>query len=84
MRIKIEKAIDSFLESPSEYEDHFKSALTTLGINPDQDTILAFICGYILGRDEFSKNFDWGEYLDIMQRRTWELRQAFMITRIEK
>jgi len=84
MRTKIEKAIDSFLESPSEYEDHFKSALITLGIEPDLDTILAFICGYILGRDEFSKSFDWGEYLEIMKRRAWELRQAFVNTRIEK
>jgi len=81
-RIHIEEMIDSALEDPKGLADHIQSLLLEVGIDPNLETILSFVNGVIFG--VVGKNIrQWEKanetnYVSIMERRSWELRQAII------
>jgi len=93
VRSLVEEEIDNILKSPKETEEDARFVLTLQGIEPNLETVLSSITGMILGRvmqvyrliykrkmtpDELI------ELVELLKRRAFELRQAFISTRIEK
>jgi len=92
-RIGVEKEIDSMLKTPKRTERTFRYALKSQGIQPNLETLLAFLAGDLYG-------YVWGLYIhkykrmlnqdenneliDLLKRRAFELREAFVGTRIEE
>lgn len=93
LRTALEKSIDNFLKNPEGSEKNVSGVLIKQGIEPKLDTILSFLVGNAFGfvlswyatkhqRTPTSDEFD--DFNQLMKRRAWELRQAFIGTRIEK
>ena len=92
-RAVLEKNIDSVLEKPEEREEIYSSTLKEHGIEPNLETILSFITGFLTGLmaqfyvskyGRFLNADEIGELTELMKRRAFEIRMAFMGTRIEK
>ena len=92
-RSNIEDTVDLLLKDPKKYEVSYSEALKKLGIEPSLETVLSFSSGYILGLTaghiisrykRIMKIEEVTEFLNLMKRRAWELRQAFIGTRIEE
>lgn len=84
----IEEMIDEFIAHPKEYVHAFNNALVDLGINPNLESILAYVTGMITGSimafQHVESNdaapipsFAHFEYFPLIMRRANELRQAF-------
>jgi len=92
-RLWIETSIDEILENKEKYEKSTRIALRAQGIQPNLETVLSFItgtaCGLIFGYYRVKYNRDPSEnetieLLQILKRRSSELREAFVSTRIEE
>lgn len=92
-RSLIERTIDRILKDPKEMEKNIRWALGAQGIEPNLETVLSFITGTVWGgvcvflhfRYNRTMNSDEQEELiELLQRRAFELRQAFVSTRIEE
>lgn len=93
VRIKLEKEVDSILKDPKWVEETFSSALRAQGIEPNLETILSFITGLLVGIADgvyflkFSRSMNSDEIVELVEllkRRAFEIRQAFISTRIER
>jgi len=93
LRVILEGAFDRLLSEPKEFEEAFSMMLRVEGIEPDLDAILSYISGYMEGLanayytikyDRTMTKEERKEFIDLMRRRAWELRQAFISTRIEE
>ncbi len=86
VRVEFEKFIDKIEKDPETYHQTVKNSLYIFGIEPDLDSILSYISGAAW------TNFEWhnkylnieitdeieNEFIEIMRRRAWELRQVFI------
>jgi len=93
LRVALEEAFDSFIREPKKYEKGFSTLLRMVGIEPNLDSILSFISGCMYGcmiayyRNSYRRSPTKEEYRafnEWIKRRAWELRQAFIGTRIEE
>ena len=89
VRIEFERFIDKFIKEPEKYLQEIESFLHEFGIEPDLKSILSYISGNAWGQ------FSWhnkvleieitpqikNEYMEIMKRRSWELRETFIRAR---
>ena len=91
-RIMVEKNIDIVIKEPKKYEEAFRSILKVQGIEPNLETILSFIIGLLAGmadgiyvfKYERTTNADEKkELMELLNRRAFEMRQAFVSIRIE-
>jgi len=95
-RMIIENNIDSLLENPLEYEQEFKRILADMGIEPNLETVLSFVSGFLVGqtliniKKQSSLEQDSVEYFEqigamdqIISRRAWELREAMIKARMK-
>ena len=91
----VEKNVDSIIKDPKKAERLFSLFLTAQGIESNLETILSFIDGLLLGgvselyNFKFHKGFleseeELLELTNLLKRRAWEMREAFINTRIEK
>ena len=89
----IETNLDTFLKHPKETEMAIRSSLIKQGIEPNLETVLAFLNGLMVGIlrgyyiIKFQKNptpDEEMEYYEILKRRAMELRSAFIDTRINQ
>ena len=91
VRMIIENDIDGVLEDPVENEQEFKKALAKMGIDPNLETVLSFVSGFLVGQglinihntlklkkdsEEFAEQLNALEQL--ISRRAWELRDAMI------
>ena len=92
-RIIVEKNIDTLIKYPKRAEKMYRDSLRRQGIEPNLETILSSIAGYIEGLVEGFYNLKHGralnedernELFDLLHRRAFEIRQAFVGTRIEE
>jgi len=92
IRIALEKNIDSILKDPEDHEKTWRSMLIGQGIEPNLETVLSFLIGdlyglvwgYYIFRHARDMNIE--EHKDliaVLRRRAFELREAFIGTRIE-
>jgi len=92
-RSMIETEVDFYLKNPKTVEERARMVLRAQGIEPNLETVLSFIVGWLMAqvsmfyhvrhkrdisRDEFT------ELVQLLKRRAFELRQAFISTRIEE
>ena len=93
LRVYLEEAFDKFIREPKEYEKAYSILLRMQGIEPNLDAILSFISGYMYGcmiayyiftYDRKPTPEEDRAFHELMKRRAWELRQAFIATRIEE
>jgi len=92
-RIALESCIDDTFKDLEGYEESVSLILREQGIEPDLESILSFIAGFLNGLahayylreyDRPMNDIELDDLSKIMKRRAWELRQAFMSTRVEK
>jgi len=86
-RILIEKIIDQAIKTPEASYDLFSEHLASMGIEPNLETALSYITGYVLGAVAGISVSDKLEgdalrtYMEsvreLLERRAWELREAF-------
>jgi len=88
----LEENIDGVLERPEEFEQGYRKVLREMGVEPNLETVLSFISGFLQGLiwDYYlrvkQRNMNPEEIADLtklMKRRAWELRHAFLLTRVE-
>jgi hypothetical protein len=91
VRARVEQVIDDHLKDPIGIEDYYKGILIAQGIEPNLETILAFIAGNFLGLAnalyivKFMRrmnNEEKNAFIELMKRRAYELREAFMLARV--
>jgi hypothetical protein len=84
-RLILERNIDTILKEPRDTQIGFAQILYDMGIQPDLETILSFITGFLKGTVEaaiinfYERPPNEGEHKDIMEllkRRASELRDA--------
>jgi hypothetical protein len=87
----IETNLDTFLKHPKETEMTIRSSLIKQGIEPNLETVLAFLNGlmvgilrgyYIIKVKRSPTPDEEMEYYEVLKRRAMELRSAFIETRI--
>lgn len=92
LRMILEKQFDDVIKEPKEFEEMFRSVLRDQEIEPNLETILSFITGFLTGLIDglylqkigrTLKGKEIFELNELLKRRAFELRQAFMSTRIE-
>ena len=92
-RLALENFIDQVLKDPEQYEALIKIVLRSQGIEPTLDSCLSLVAGYSLGgvisfyavtlKREMNDD-EINNYVQLMKRRAWEIRQAFIETRIKE
>jgi hypothetical protein len=91
-RVMVEQIIDNIMQDPIVAEETYRFILKKQGIEPNLETILSFITGLLNGAVEGFYTFTHERLLnsdernrlaELLKRRAFELRQAFMSTRIE-
>lgn len=91
-RLIVEKNIDALIRYPKKAEKMYRDGLKRQGIEPNLETILGSIVGYIEGLVDGFYTLRHGRALDddernelfeLLHRRAFEIRQAFIGTRIE-
>jgi len=92
-RRALEQDVDSVLKDPRTVESNSTLLLRGVGIEPSLETILSYITGMITGRvhaiyrTKYNRELNRDEareLIDLLRRRAWEIRQAFIAARIEK
>lgn len=91
IRLNLEKAIDELLSQPMIIEERARTYLIEMGIEPSLETVLSYICGGLMGLVTASSTGRHGSIRDqniegaitLLKRRAWELRRAFINTRVE-
>jgi len=92
-RMVIEKNVDGVIDRPDLAESACRRILIAQGIEPDLERILSYFLGMIFGQATMVFNLEKGrdptieEYLEIsrlLKRRTYEMREAILGTRIEE
>ena len=92
-RTYLEAQFDEMLKDPKSYEESFSIILEGQGIEPNLESMLSLVAGYILGGlvnfyhlkyRRMLNDDEKSDLLQIMKRRAWELRQAFIGIRIER
>jgi len=93
LRVNLEELIDELIDKPKDYERVFSLMLRDLGIEPNLETVLSFIIGWLNGisaehyRVNYNRSMNKEEVkalINLLKRRAWELRQAFISTRIKE
>ncbi len=94
VRAAVEKNVESIIKNPKKAETMFSLFLTAQGIEPNLETILSFINGLLFGMTndmtviKYHRSLESEEEIieivNLLKRRAWEMRQAFINTRIEK
>ena len=91
IRLSLEETIDNFIKTPVESEEIVSILLEAQGIEPNLDTILSLIAGtawglatgFYLKKYKRIMNKDENiELIQLIKRRAWELREAFIEKRI--
>ena len=91
IRARLEEIIDNILRDKAGIEKSISVTLEAQGIEASLETILSFIAGdtfgvttgmYYLKHGRSLNEDEMLHYLQILKRRAWELRQAFISTRI--
>lgn len=91
-RVALEANIDDFISKPKDTERAYSIALREQGIEPNLETILAYITGMLTGvvygvylwkYERLLKPDELKVLIGLLKRRAFELRLAFMDTRIE-
>ena len=92
-RIIVEKNIDSVINEPEQTEKAFRNTLREQGIEPNLETVLSSISGYIEGivdgfyyheYNRLMNDDERKELTQLLKRRAFEIRQTFVSTRIEE
>lgn len=90
-RVAVEKNVDAIIMDAQLMEEAFIHTLSMQGIEPNLETLLSFICGGLYGlingiyhvKHGRSLSSDEAKEVDqLIKRRAWEVRQAFMGTRM--
>jgi hypothetical protein len=90
-RVAVEQNVDAIIMDALIMEEAFSYTLSMQGIEPNLETLLSFICGGLYGlingiyhvKHGRSLNSDEAKEVDkLIKRRAWEVRQAFMGTRM--
>ena len=90
-RIAVERSIDTMIKDAKNIDENYKGILIAQGIEPNLETLLSFINGFIFGivngiyllkykRVLISEETI--ELVNLLKRRGWELRQAIVDPRI--
>jgi len=92
IRAAFEEAIDNFIKEPDS-EENISVILQAQGIEPNLETVLSFIAGtawglvqgyYVTRHGRMMKTEENEEFIQLMKRRAWELRQAFLSLRMKE
>ncbi len=92
-RSVLENSVDMILKNPKEFEIMYSNALREQGIEPNLETLLSHITGVLFGivsgvcvfkhkRSLYPEEVN--ELITLLKRRAFEIRQAFISTRIEQ
>jgi len=93
VRMMLEKNIDTVIDNPEGTELSYRSMLTFQGIEPNLETVLSYLVGMLIGAADGSyvayhqrlmSSDERMKVLELLKRRAFELRQAFLRTRIEE
>ena len=91
IRASLEESLDNFINDPEGTEKIVSMLTDFLGINTNWETILSYIAGTSWGlvtglyASKYSRtmnNDESSDFMKIMRRRSRELRQSFIDTRI--
>ena len=92
IRTIVEKNADSAIKKPKVAERAYANILRSQGIEPNLETVLSFLMGHLTGivdgmyvhkHKRLPTSDENDELNQLLKRRAWEIRQAFMSTRIE-
>ena len=92
-RMVVEQNVDSIIKYPKRTEEAFRKSLISQGIQPNLETVLSMITGFIEGLVESNYIVRHGRHLEdderndlneLLNRRAFEIRQALISTRIEE
>lgn len=92
LRSILETNIDTVMNEPDKSMKAFNLILKDSGIEPNLESVLSAIVGYIYGIADlwyitnYKKNIPDDEFVEVvklMKRRAWEMRQAFISTYLE-
>jgi len=90
-RLSIEKNFDAIIKDPRLSEEKFSAILRIQGIEPNLEALLSFISGMLFGTTDAmyvimkNRHMNYEEVIEfnkLLKRRAWEMRQAFIGTRI--
>lgn len=88
----LEENIDDMMNRPEEFERGYREALQEMGIEPNLETILSFISGFLQGlvwdyylrvKHREMNPEETKDLVKLMKRRAFELRHAFLFTRVD-
>jgi len=91
IRAGLEKSIDDILKDIEDSEKTYSIILEAQGIESSLETILSFIAGITFGRTSSAYIIKHGRqmnkdemiaFVQLLKRRAWEIREAFIRTRI--
>ena len=91
-RIIVESNIDIIIKEAKKSEEFHRLILMEQGIEPNLETILSYITGFLSGivagfyLHKYKRNMNSNEekeLLKLMKRRAWELREVFINARME-
>jgi len=92
-RIVLEKNIDNILKKPEAAEEIYSIVLREHGIEPNLETVLSFITGFLTGIMQhfyivaYNRSLNPNEIktlIALMKRKAFEMRMAFLETRIKE
>jgi len=91
IRSLLEQSVDNFISDAHEMETQARDRILKLGIEPNLETVLSYLCGLLMGlvvtksvekHGSLRKQDEHGA-TELLKRRAWELRQVFINTRVE-
>ena len=92
-RLIVEKNIDAVIQTPKKAEATFRTSLILQGIQPNLETILSMITGFLEGlvnsyyvhrHNRPMTDDEQNDFNTLLSRRAFEMRQAILSTRIEE
>jgi len=90
-RIAVEKSTDKMIKDAKNIDENYKSILIAQGIEPNLETLLSFINGFIFGivsgiylfkHKRALNSEETIELINLLKKRTFKLRQAIIYPRI--
>ena len=93
VRLIIEGNFDEILKDSKSYEKVYSDMLRSIGIESNLERLVSFFSGFILGTTQqlYRRKYGRGlnseeinELIELMKRRAFEVRMAFMSTRVNE
>ena len=91
VRMWLEREVDKVIKDPKNFENFYSLILQGQGIEANLETVLSFLTGFLTGYiqamyavkyDREIKTEELAELIKILKRRAFEMRSAFIGTRI--